>query len=146
MQEWASWIWIAHCVSTFYMTGLIWFVQRVHYPLMNRVAPADYVAFQQAHMIRTTWVVGPAMLIEAFSAVALLYLDDLPIQPSVAWINMALLLGIWVSTAAWQVPCHHRLSRAFDAATHRSLVYGNWIRTALWSIRALLLAVHMGIQ
>ena len=56
-------------------------------------------------------------------------------------IHMAVLLGIWVSTAAWQVPCHHRLTQGFSARTHAALVYGNWVRTIGWTLRAVGLAV-----
>lgn len=133
--------WTLHLAGTWYMTGLIWFVQRVHYPLMNRVDPAAYAAFQSAHMLRTTHVVGPVMLLEAFTGAALLYVPYAPFPMSWAIVNMGLLLAIWISTAALQVPCHHRLRNGLDHNAHKRLVRTNWLRTALWTVRAVGLLV-----
>ena len=47
------------------MTGLIWFVQVVHYPLFERVAVQIFASYQQAHQRLTTWVVAPALLVQA---------------------------------------------------------------------------------
>src|SRR5206468_3820837 len=53
-------------------------------------------------------------------------------------VGLALLVGVWVSTAFVQVPCHEVLARGFDPAVHRRLVRSNGIRTAGWSLRGLL--------
>jgi hypothetical protein len=45
---------------------------------------------------------------------------------------------LWLSTFAIQVPLHRRLAGGFDPAIHRTLVTTNWVRTVLWSIRGLL--------
>ena len=64
-----------HAVSTLALTGLIWFVQVVHYPLMGAVPPTHFVHYERQHTRRTTWVVAPLMLAEAFTAATLLALD-----------------------------------------------------------------------
>lgn len=125
-------IWQAHAATTLFMTGLIWFVQIVHYPLMGMV-PADVFAkYEMLHRDRTGWIVAPVMLIELGTAVALAYL-----RPGFAtWIGIALLAVIWLSTWLLQVPAHVALSNAFDEATHMLLVRSNWIRTIAWSLRS----------
>ena len=55
--------------STLYMTGVIWFVQIVHYPLMARVGGAQFREYSRLHQLQTTWVVAPAMLAAAVAAV-----------------------------------------------------------------------------
>jgi hypothetical protein len=50
-------------MSALFMTGLIWFVQAVHYPLLTSFG-ADSTAYQSAHMRRTTQVVAAPMLAE----------------------------------------------------------------------------------
>jgi len=137
-QDLVSGIWAVHLLSVFYMTGLIWFVQVVHYPLMNRVQGAAYTEFQRAHMRRTTWVVGPIMLLEAGTAAALLYAHPPFVPFSAALLNMLLLLLIWISTAVWQVPCHGKLVQSFNAQAHRKLVRTNAVRTALWTARSVM--------
>ncbi len=136
---------LLHTASTLFMTGLIWFVQIVHYPLMARVGSDSWKAYQEQHMRRTTWVVAPAMLIEAASAILIAVIVTVSARSSVStdvvalsWIGAGLLLVIWISTATLQVPAHQRLLRAFEAETHSRLVRSNWIRTAAWSMRAVI--------
>lgn len=125
---------LLHISSTSMMTGLIWFVQIVHYPLMARVGEDSFVDYEEAHTRATTLVVGPLMLIELLTAVYLLRLVD-----QVGWVlpifGLAVLALIWTSTAFIQVPCHRALTRGFDRSIHRRLVRTNWIRTSLWSLR-----------
>ena len=144
MSEWVELIWIVQLVSTWYMTGLIWFVQLVHYPLMNRVSPPNYVAFQQAHMNRTVWAVGPMMLLEAITATLLLFTRPEIFSMNLALIGFGLVLVLWISSAVFQVPCHFKLEKGFDPVPHRRLVQTNWIRTVAWSLRSALLAGVLG--
>ena len=134
---------LIHAMSTCAMTGLIWFVQIVHYPLMGRVGIAGYEHYQDAHMKRTTWVVAPLMLTELASAVALLFVLGVTIWTIAGLIMLVL---IWVSTAALQVPAHNRMLKGFDADAHRRLVGTNWVRTLLWSARAILACVLIGMN
>lgn len=132
---------LTHFVATVFMTGLVWMVQAVHYPLFREVGADAFPRYQAQHMRRITWVVAPAMLVELASAVWLW--REPPPGASASWLlaNLALLGAIWASTALLQVPAHERLRRGFDAAAHRRLVETNWIRTALWSARTGLLVV-----
>ncbi len=116
------------------MTGLIWFVQVVHYPLFAEVGGPVFAAYERRNTRLTTFVVGPAMLVEVLSAVALLVLA--PESRTLAAVGLLLLVTIWLSTFFVQVPCHRALERGFDARVHRRLVSSNWIRTAGWSLRA----------
>jgi uncharacterized membrane protein len=131
-----------HLAATLFMTGLIWFVQVVHYPLMARVDTEAFAAYEQQHQRRTGWVVGPAMLIEMLTGIWLL-LDPPPafgFRAAVALFVMLLL--IWASTAFVQVPLHRRLEAGPDPAAVSRLVQTNWLRTMLWSARgAVLLAL-----
>ncbi|MFM7052893.1 MAG: hypothetical protein ACKOYN_12310 [Planctomycetota bacterium] len=127
---------LANAASTLFMTGLIWFVQVVHYPLFAQVGAAEFAAYSRAHQSLTTLVVGPAMLVEALTA-AWIALARPPAVPAwLAWSGVALVAAIWISTAALQVPSHARLSSGFDASVNGFLVGTNWIRTACWSLRA----------
>lgn len=130
-----SFLFTLHLAFTFYMTGVIWLVQLVHYPMMGRVGSA-FGDCQELHLSRVGVVVGPAMLIEGLSGVLLLP----GVGSSRLLLLASVLLGlIWISTAFVQVPCHRRLSNAFDQSTHASLVRWNWFRTAGWTTRAFLL-------
>lgn len=129
-----TWLLAAHAFVTLFMTGLIWFVQVVHYPLFNRVGKADFTAYEQQNTRRTGWVVGGPMLLELGLAAALAWSPG----GTAAWCGLGLLGIIWLSTAVGQVPVHRRLLRGFDEAAHRRLVRGNWVRTIAWSLRGVL--------
>lgn len=124
-----------HLVSTVFMAGVIVYVQVVHYPLMARVGATGFVDYESRHMVRTGWVVGPPMVVEAATAVWLASTTTgSPARPA-ALVGLGLLAIIWVSTAALQAPAHGRLVRGFDASVHRRLVSTNWIRTLAWLAR-----------
>ncbi len=126
---------VLHAASTLAMSGLIWFVQVVHYPLFAHAAAGDFRAFARDHQRRTGWVVMPLMLVEAATA-TLLLLSDL--SSSGLWLGWLLLASIWISTALVQVPLHRRLSTGYDRRTARRLVTTNWWRTAAWTARAVI--------
>ena len=65
-------LWIAHALATLALTGLVWFVQLVHYPLLRRVGAAGFAEYEREHRERTSWLVVPAMGIESTTAVWLL--------------------------------------------------------------------------
>lgn len=119
------------------MVGLIWFVQVVHYPLFGRVGIEDFPSYAEAHSRLTTWIVGPPMLLEASTAVILLFARPEGVPAALVWIGAVLLAVVWLSTALLQVPRHTTLGLGFDADAHRLLVLSNWVRTAAWSLRGL---------
>lgn len=129
----------AQAFATLYMTGLIWFVQLVHYPMFANV-PADvFVEYERIHQARTTWAVGPMMLLELFTAIALVAQRPAGVPAWVAWTGLGLLLLVDGSTAVFFGPQHGRLSAGFDATLHRQLVDWNWLRTFGWTARGVLL-------
>ena len=133
-----------HALATWYLVGLIWFVQLVHYPLMAKVGQAGFVEYEKLHTKWTTLAVGPAMLAEALLAGYLLFAgDELGYPVPLAWLGFVLVVLIWGSTAVVQVPCHRKLEQGFDPATHRRLVASNWLRTAAWSARGVMVAWAM---
>jgi hypothetical protein len=124
-----------HLLATVFMAGLIVFVQVVHYPLMARVGADTFAAYERAHTVRTGWVVGLPMLVEAASAVWLVAVPPAPGLRGAAMAGLALLAVIWLSTALLQMPAHGRLEAGFDTVAHRRLVASNWIRTVAWLAR-----------
>ena len=120
------------------MFGLIWFIQIVHYPLFAGVDAVRFIAYERAHARLTTWVVGPAMVLEALSSVLLFWHRPDSVPVAWVWIGAGLLAAIWLSTALVQVPLHRRLQTGFDGKAHRALVESNWARTAAWTARAVL--------
>ena len=134
------WILPAHLASTWAMVGLIWTVQCVQYPLLAHVGREVFAGYHRRYLRWTTWVVGPFMLVESASAVALLYAPPAWMPLGSLWLDLAGIFVQWIATAVFSVPMHRRLERGFDAHAHRILVRSNWLRSLAWSARGLLVA------
>ncbi len=130
-----QYIWLIHLFCTVFMTGLIWMVQIVHYPLMNGVGNDFFVSYESRHTQAITWIVLPAMLLELGTAFLLLFVEN---SFSKTWLVTAfvLLITIWASTFFLQVPLHVALSQGFETDTHQKLVQTNWVRTIAWTLRS----------
>ena len=139
-MEWSLLLWQVHLAATWFMVGLIWFVQIVHYPQFDGVGPDGWAAYHRRHLRGTTWVVLPAMLVELATGILLLVVLPTGVPLALAWVGMTLLAVVWGATFLAQVPRHNELAAGtFEVASHRRLCRGNWVRTACWTLRGLLL-------
>ncbi len=141
-------LFLLQLATTLFMTGLIWFVQIVHYPLFAEVGPAQLNRYETLHANRTTWVVFPPMLVELLTTLAPLYP---PLRPHILTYKTTLVLNalvavIWLTTALGHVPLHTRLGQAAHdhTSTLTLLVRLNWLRTVAWTLRSAILLVALG--
>ncbi|KLU01201.1 putative transmembrane region and signal peptide protein [Rhodopirellula islandica] len=134
----ANLLFLLNALSTWYMVGLIWMVQLVHYKMFDRVGEDVFARYATDHARLITPVVAIPMLIEIATAVGLLF--SRPGNLSMTWaaVGLGLVVLIWASTAALQVPAHGKLASGFQADVYTTLVTTNWIRTVGWSIRGFL--------
>lgn len=117
------------------MTGLIWYVQLVHYPSFLYIKEEHFQEFHGMHSRFTGLIVGPVMLTELGTSL-FLFINDTWLGYQA--IGFYLVLMIWVSTAFLSVPSHSILSGGKKEKEIQKLVSTNWIRTVLWSAKALL--------
>ena len=129
---------LLHLIATVFMTGVIWIIQILHYPLLNMVGRENFVAYEAAHTNLITLVVMPAMLLELILTAVIFFAPPASIPSSLNWLNAVLLGIIWLSTAFLQVPQHSILAGGFDEKAYRTLVNSNWIRTVAWSAKAVI--------
>lgn len=119
------------------LTGVIWFVQIVHYPLFYLVPVDSFKQYEKKHQQLTSYVVLPLMITELLVSIHL-FSDD---PYSLCNILQILLLAIiWFSTFCIQMHIHKRLAKAKDTCLIQRLVKTNWIRTVSWTGRCLLFA------
>lgn len=130
--------------ATWAMTGVIWVIQLVHYPIFDAVDRGIddelWHRFGDRHRRSISLVVGPFMLVEGVTGIWLVAdpPGSLPVLlPLAAGLLMAVAYG---TTAFVSVPLHERLTASFDAEAHRRLVSTNWIRTGAWTARALVVS------
>ena len=114
-----------------YMAGVIWVVQRVHYPLFARVAGLG--PYVREHGVRITPVVGPPMVAQVVVAGLLLLGEPGPL----AWANATLVAVAFGSTGLVFAPLHGRLTPALVGR----LVALNWLRTAVWTAQLVVAAL-----
>lgn len=126
---------LLNLAATWFMCGLIWFVQIVHYPLFIYADKSHWVVFHGAHQRKTTRVVAFPMLVELSTSLLLPLVY--PGEATLVWTALAANLFIWILTYLVQIPQHHKILNA-ELSISR-LVYSNWSRTLLWSLRSLLL-------
>jgi|APCry1669189070_1035195.scaffolds.fasta_scaffold27983_2 hypothetical protein len=140
-------LFLVQLLATAMMTGIIWFVQIVHYSLFRKIPRDGFTAYERSHTVRTGWVVAPLMLVELGSAVVLLFPrlfggSVLPLTGDPLYLAaLGCLILIWASTFLLQVPLHGILEQHPDIHSMDRLVTTNWIRTLLWTLRLGLLSV-----
>lgn len=126
---------VVHAFATIALVGLIWTIQLVHYPLMALVGREGFAAYEVAHLRRITPLVGPLMIVELLTAIALCRTGAVDVAAWMPWVGLVLVAVVWLATAFVSVPCHRALAGGFDEAALRRLVDTNWIRTVAWTLR-----------
>jgi len=134
---------IAHAAATFFMTGVIWIVQLVHYPLFALVGLATFGAYETSNIARTAALVGPVMILEAATGLLLLRRPPAGVTVFRLRLGLALLAAAWVSTALFQFPAHQALRESFQGDVLTRLIVSNWVRTAAWTARGALVLVML---
>lgn len=134
---------VANTAATLVMVGIIWFVQRVHYPLLALVSTDRAVGIAHEHQRRTGQIVAAPMAVEGVSTLFLLV--ERPAEVSVIWpwlgaVLLAVALG---STVLLSVPRHAKMASDPDPAIGQSLVSTNWPRTVAWSARGIIVIIMM---
>jgi hypothetical protein len=132
---------LANTSATLIMVGLIWFVQRVHYPLLAKFDVGQQREVGNEHQRRTSQVVALPMLIEGVSTLVLLV--DRPEQVTLVlpWLGAFLLAISLGSTIFLSVPLHQKMVDQPSAEIGVKLVATNWPRTMSWTIRGVVCLV-----
>jgi hypothetical protein len=125
--------------SCFFLCGLIWTIQLVHYPAFS-FAKENFQTFHAFHSFRISLIVLPIMCIELLSGILLFVYGG----HSQFWLyNLVLIFGVWLSTFFLSVPQHNVLGIQFNEHALFLLVLTNWVRTFLWTFRSGLLLLFL---
>ncbi len=128
---------LGNFAATWFMAGVIVFVQIVHYPLFSNIGRDGFSHYANRHQILTTWVVGVPMIAEALLATVFMIWLSTPegsarLDGSTVFVNVGIELMILAVTAVFSIPCHAALAQGFDQAIIKRLVWTNWLRTFAW--------------
>ena len=131
-----AWLISIHIFTTLAMTGVIWFVQIVHYPLFQKVGSNNFVSYETAHTRLTGQIVMPLMLGELITGFVLpIYINQTELS-YLLYAGLGLIAINWLVTFLLFVPMHRSLSRQYSLEISRRLVSLNWLRTIIWSLRS----------
>lgn len=131
----AELIFLINTFSSFFLTGLIWTVQLVHYPSFHHVSAENFARFQKHHVNSIDKIVIPLMVAEITTSFALSWFDGFL---SLNAFGFYIVLLIWVSTGLFSVPAHSKLESGKNEEAIDSLVSTNWTRTVLWTAKSAL--------
>lgn len=121
-------------ISSFYMCGVIWLIQMIHYPSFLLISPSSFIEFHHKHTTAMSILVGPVMVIEFISAILWVSLD----RSVATYSNLGLVIALWILTFFVSVPLHNQLADQFDVSVIEKLILTNWPRTILWTAKAAL--------
>jgi hypothetical protein len=131
-------IFLSHFAATFFMAGLMSFVQVAHYPSFSSINPAKFKEYYRWYT-RRAWVFAPPpMVLEAVTGVLLYKYRPDGVSFLQVTLGVALIAAIWLSTFLHQWPSHKKLAAGYDPQVHAFLLKTNWIRTIAYGLRALL--------
>ncbi len=125
----------------FFMTGIIWLIQLVHYPAFKYIDESKFEKFHSFHSTRITYIVAPVMAFELLTAFALCF----SVQTIYIW-NFILVLILWALTGFVSVPLHNSLTEGYDIKKINQLVKTNWYRTAIWTFRSMAILYFITTQ
>ena len=131
--------------SVWAMTGVIWVIQLVHYPIFDTVErgadDALWRRFGDRHRRSISFVVGPFMLAEGITGLWLVVDPPGDIARTLPLVALVLMGVAYGTTAFVSVPLHERLTDHFEPEAHQRLVTTNWVRTAAWTARGTVVGV-----
>ena len=134
---------LVNFVATAVMTGVIWFVQWVHYPLLATVPVDGAVKVAEQHQRRTGQVLAIPMALEGVTTLWLLASRPDVVSLILPWLGAVLLAVALGSTVFVSVPLHAKMATNPTVDVGRRLVVTNWSRTIAWSARAVVCAVML---
>ena len=130
---------------TLYMTGMIWSMQILEYPLFALVGEKEFPSYHRRHNRALPLLVILPSLAAVASAVVLIFTRPARLPLWAPLVIAALDVIVIVVTALREAPLHAKLDReGASPVVIRELVQGNWVRTLVWTANALLLLVLTG--
>jgi len=127
-----------HLLATAILTGAIWVIQLIHYPVFKYIDKSYFKLFMKFHVRGILIFVLPFMLIEIVSGT---YLFIIGHNSILFLFSLVILYLIWISTLLIFSNYHKELQRDKDNDIINKLVKYNWFRTLGWTVRLILICL-----
>jgi hypothetical protein len=126
---------LANLVFAVSVSAIVWFCQRVHYPLYRAVPPVAFATYFRQHLQSARTMLAVPLLCEAVATTALAFVSRGVVRP-LAYLGLALFLAGLFVTATTIERSYRALSRGFDARELAVLLRWNLVRAHVWSGRS----------
>jgi hypothetical protein len=133
-SSWASFV-VLHALATWFLVGMIWTVQYVHYPLFANVGAENYVEFQAEHVSRIGVVLAVPWIAEGVATLGLLMFARRGRELVVVSLGAAAAAAVLVISGFVSAPAHGALADGFETVVHERLLDWNLVRSLLWSFK-----------
>ena len=143
MAGWSWLIGLANLAVSWGLVLLIWLVQIIIYPTFARIPADRFRQYHRWYVKRIGLIVAPMMIVEVLVLILWLFSDRFRLPEIV---SACLVLVVWLSTFAIQVPLHNRLALEKNEVVIQRLINSNWIRTISWSIKTAVLTSAITYQ
>jgi len=128
-----------HFLLCIAVTGVVWFMQVVHYPLLTYTNPDKWTEFNEKRRMYTMMLTYPLMAFEALTGFTLILLaTQSPSYPYLA-VSLGILLALLIYTFMYLNPLLKKMTGPADEISHKKFIKLHWVRTIGWSLRLLLL-------
>jgi len=127
-----------HLLATAILTGAIWVIQLIHYPVFKYIDKSYFKLFMKFHVRGILIFVLPFMLIEIVSGT---YLFIIGHNSILFLFSLVILYLIWISTLLIFSNYHKKLQHDKDNDIINKLVKYNWFRTLGWTVRLILICL-----
>ena len=128
---------IGHCAITFAMTGIIWFVHLIHYPIIQRMEQQETALLANLHWDKTLRLAIILLSLELASGCMLLVYPPFGVEIYQIILGLVLMGAIWLTTWGVCVPQHCQLKKSGSPEAASVLMKANEIRSILWTLRSL---------
>lgn len=135
---------LLHAAITFAMTGIIWFVHLIHYPVMNALTWQREV-FEKIHWQKTMKIAVIMLILELGTGIVFVLFHPVNIPSSLPISGLWLIVLIWITTWWLCVPSHCQLKQKYSENSIQNLMKANKWRAVLWSLRSAIIAYSLFI-
>ncbi len=130
---------VSNIVLSAFLTGLIWVIQVVHYPLFLSIDESNFRDYEKNHQKKIGPLVAPVMILDLAFSFLILFTEMQQAYRFWLWIVFILNLAIFVSTLVVFAPLHQKLGDSHSRKQIKKLVRLNYFRTFGWTIRSFIL-------
>lgn len=136
---------LTHTAVTLFLTGVIWMVQVVHYPLFPLVGASAFAGYEAAHSTRIGLLLALPWALQGATGLALLAFRPGTVPLWLVLADLAFAAVTVAVTVGVSVPQHELLGAGFDSAAHRTLLTTNWLRTISWTASSAAVLAMLGL-